>query len=156
MQAYKAKILTCVLYRCATYFITNFTSFISVHIINIAKQSQLMHNIIGYLFIFFVHLLSDMFRQGGYIKYYTVTFMHILCNFWYSPLDNGIVTCRNMSGRRCTKNINKWTIILRISWICFAVFYYIEGTTLIEGVCRLARKIFRYAMEEESGKLHSW
>jgi hypothetical protein len=30
--------------------------------INIAKQSQLMHNIIVYLFIVFVHLLPDMFQ----------------------------------------------------------------------------------------------
>jgi hypothetical protein len=37
--------------------------FISVHMINIAKQIQLMHNVIVYLFIFFVHLLPDIFRQ---------------------------------------------------------------------------------------------
>jgi hypothetical protein len=33
---------------------------ISVHMINKAKQVQLTHNIIVYLFIFFVHLLHDL------------------------------------------------------------------------------------------------
>jgi hypothetical protein len=51
-----------------TYFFNfyyNFMLLISVHMINIAKQSQLMHSIIGYLFtyLFCVHLLPDMFRQ---------------------------------------------------------------------------------------------
>jgi hypothetical protein len=57
--------------------VEGFMLLISVHMVSIAKQSQLMHNIIVYLFIY----LFIFFVQS-------------------SPLDNGIVTCRNMSGRR--------------------------------------------------------
>jgi hypothetical protein len=35
--------------------------FISAHVINIGKQSQLTHSVIVCLFIFFVHLVLDMF-----------------------------------------------------------------------------------------------
>jgi hypothetical protein len=42
---------------------TRFTLFISVHMINVAKQSQLMHSIIVYLFNLSLAHLSDMFRQ---------------------------------------------------------------------------------------------
>jgi hypothetical protein len=90
------------------------------------KQSQLMHNIIAYLLIFFVHLLPDMFRQvtmplslTSSVKIFLEDFnilevltfyIHIhayLMWFDTAALINGIVTCRNMSGRNWTKKINK-------------------------------------------------
>jgi hypothetical protein len=44
-----------------------FMLLISVHMITVAKQSQLMHNIVVYLFIYlvilFIHLIPNMFRQ---------------------------------------------------------------------------------------------
>jgi hypothetical protein len=47
------------------YISTGFLLALYIQILTpcITKQSQLMHSITVYLFIFFVHLLSDMFRQ---------------------------------------------------------------------------------------------
>jgi hypothetical protein len=51
--------------------------FISVHMINIAKQSQLLHNITVYLFMFFVYLLHDMFMLILIVNI-TVHIVHLL------------------------------------------------------------------------------
>jgi hypothetical protein len=42
---------------------------ISVHTIGVTKASQLMHNVIVYVLILFVHLLPDMFRQVTQLTY---------------------------------------------------------------------------------------
>jgi hypothetical protein len=81
---------------CCTFII--FMLLISMHMINIVKQNQLIHNIVYLLnLLSLVLLLPNMFRQQ---------------------------LCRNILGQRWTrdKRLSIQTIILRVIWFCFTIF----------------------------------
>jgi hypothetical protein len=55
---------------------------ISIHMINIVKQNQLMHNIIIYLVLAFIHFLPETCRGENELKTKTKQII-ILCKSWF-------------------------------------------------------------------------